>query len=68
MNGPAGELDRNQERAARGLDRANREAREIIIRIDVLLPPLQTDLLVEIPACIVQADGDERDSKVARGL
>jgi hypothetical protein len=65
----ARQLDAHPERlAVRTLDPAERQPREVVIRIRVLLVTIGVDRLVEIAVAIHQPDPDERQGHVGRRL
>ena len=57
-----------QRLAVRAGHRADRQAPEIEIRVEVLMQPLRIDGLLEIPAAIHQADAEEGESEIAGRL
>ncbi len=64
-----GQLDGDLQGLAVGaLGATDREARQVEVRVGVLLVPIGVDRLVEVAVAIHQADADERERHVGRGL
>ena len=49
-------------------DLLERRARRIELLVRRLLPPVEPELLVEVPLRVEQTEADQRDAKVRRGL
>src|ERR1039458_2633611 len=63
------EIDANREVAAILSEQwLDGQARKIIRRIEMLLPPVGLNLLLEVTMLVKRADADKRDPEVARGL
>ena len=66
---PAGQRDRHRQRQRRsGPDPAERQARQVVVGVGVLLVAVGVDRLAEVALAIEQPDADEREGHVAGRL
>ena len=65
----AGQRHADRERLAEPVERAaQRQARELVVRVRVLLVPVGVDRLAEVALAVHEPDADQRQGHVRRGL